>query len=74
MVRWKNIYQGDDQYFEFLKNQVREMHMERSQGIYGSVFRALTGRGHKTRRRQVTSILPKLVTMGSTTPTTVPDA
>ena len=46
--------------------------MERSQAIV-SVFRALMGSWHKTRRRQVTSIPPTPVTEGSVTPTTVPD-
>ena len=44
--------------------------MERSQGLITSVFRALKGTRHKTRRRQVTGILPTPVTIGSHTPTT----
>ena len=45
------VYQADDQYFEFLNQKVKELHMERSQGLITSVFRALTGRRHKTRRK-----------------------
>ena len=44
--------------------------MERSQGLITSVFRALTGSRHKTRRKQVTGMLPTLVTIGSYTPAT----
>ena len=64
------VYQADDWYFEFLNQQVKELHMERSQGLITSIFRALTGSGHKTRRKQVTGILPTPVTIGSHTPTT----
>ena len=32
-IKMENIYQAGDQYFEFLENQVRELHAERSQGI-----------------------------------------
>ena len=66
--KMETAYQVDNQYFKFLENQVRELYVERSQDIFASVFMALTG------SRQVTSIPPTPVTMGSGDPTTVPDA
>ena len=45
--KMENIYQADDQYLGFLKNRVRKWHVERSQGIFASVVRALTGSRHK---------------------------
>ena len=45
------VYHTDDQYFEFLNQQVKELHMERGQGFIKSVFRALTGSRCKTRRK-----------------------
>ena len=45
------VYQADDQYSNFLNQQVNELHMERSQGFITSVFRALTGSRCKTRRK-----------------------
>ena len=68
------VYQADDLYLEFLEQQVKELHMERSQGFITSVFRALTGSICKTRRKQVTGILPTPVTIGSHTPATPIDA
>ena len=50
------VYQVDDQYFKFLNQQVKEVHMERSQGFITSVFRALTGSRFQTRRKQLTGI------------------
>ena len=44
--------------------------MERSQGFITSVFWALTGSRHKTRRKQVTGIQPTLLTIRSHTPAT----
>ena len=44
------VYQADNWYFKFLDQQVKELHMERSQGFIISVFRALTGSRCKTRR------------------------
>ena len=67
------IYQADNQYFEFFKEQVKELQLERSQCIITSVFQALTGSRHKTRRRQVTGIPPPPVTTGTATPVTVAD-
>ena len=32
--RMEMVYQADDEYFEFLNQQVKELHMERSQGIH----------------------------------------
>ena len=64
------VYQADDEYFEFLDQQVKELHMERSQGFITSVYRALTGSRCKTRSRQVISIPPTLVTMESCLPVT----
>ena len=37
------VYQADDKYFELLNQQVRELHMERSQGFMTSVLWVLTG-------------------------------
>ena len=37
------VYWADDEYFEFLDQQVKELHMERSQGFITSMFRALNG-------------------------------
>ena len=68
------VYQADDRSFEFLNQQVKELHRERSQGFITSIFRALTGSRHKTRRKQVTGIPPTLVTIGSHTPATPIDA
>ena len=53
-----------------LIQQVKELHMERSQGLITSIFRVLTGGTCKTRRKQVTGILPMPVTIGSHTPST----
>ena len=72
--KMETIYQADNQYFKFLENQVRELHVERSHGIFASVSWALTGSRHKTRRRWVTGIQPTPVTVGSATSTTIPDA
>ena len=64
------VYHSYNQYFEILNQQVKELHMERNQGLIKSVFRALTGSRHKTRRKQVTGILLTPVTIGSHTPAT----
>ena len=56
--KMENVYQVDGQYFEFFENEVRELHAERSQGIFATVFMSLTGSRCKTRRRQVMDILP----------------
>ena len=56
------VYQADDEYFEFFDQQVKELHMERSQGFTTGMFRVPTGSRHKTRRRQVHGIPPTLVT------------
>ena len=37
------VYQANGWYFTFLDQQVKEVHMERSQGFITSIFRALTG-------------------------------
>ena len=58
------VYQATDQYFEFLNQQVKGLHMERSQGFTTSIFRGLTGSRHMTRRKQVTGIPPTLVSIG----------
>ena len=68
------VYWADDKYFEFLNQQVKEIHMERSQGFITNVFRALTGHKCKTRRKQVAGIPPTLVTIGLHTPATPSDA
>ena len=43
------VYQPDDEYFDFLDQQVKELHMEKCQGFITSM--ALTGSRHKTRRK-----------------------
>ena len=72
--KMKMVYKADDKYFKFLNQQVKELHMERSQRFITSMFRALTGSRHKIRRKQVTGIPPTLVTIGSHTLTTPVDA
>ena len=37
------IYLGDDQYFKFFEEQVRELQAEKSQGIITNIFCVLTG-------------------------------
>ena len=64
------VYWADDEYFEFLYQQVKDLHMERSQGLITSVYRALTGSRYKNRRRQVTGIPPTPVTIELQTPAT----
>ena len=68
------VYWADDKYFKFLNQQVKVLHMERSQGFITSMFRALTGSRCKTRRKQATRIPPTLVTIGSHTPATLSDS
>ena len=68
--KMEKVYQTDDEYFEFLDQQVKELYMERSQGFITSVYRALTDSRHKTKRRQETSIPPTPVTTESCTPAT----
>ena len=68
------VYWADDEYFKFLNQQAKELHMERSQGFTTGVFRALTGSRRKTRRKQVTRIPPTPVTIGSYTLATLSDA
>ena len=67
------VYQADDWYSKFLNQQAKELHMERSQGFITSIFRVLIGSRYKTRRKQVMSILPTLVTIGSHTLATLID-
>ena len=62
--KMERVYHTDNQYFKFLDQQVKELHMERSQSFIKSVFRAC---GHKTRRRQVTGIPLMPMTIGSHT-------
>ena len=62
----ENINQADEQYFDFLKGQAGELKAEKNQSILATVFRALTGSSHRTKRRQVTGILPTAVTLEST--------
>ena len=64
------VYWADNEYFKFLDQQVKEFHMERSQGFITSVYRALVGSRCKARRRQLTGILPTPVTMESCTSAT----
>ena len=66
------IYQATDEDFNFFQAQVRELDAERNQSIITSIFRTLTGTRCKTRRRQVTSIPPTLITPGAASPTVIP--
>ena len=68
------IHQATDKDFNFLEAQVRELDAERNQSVLISIFISLTGTRHKTRRRQVTSIPPTLITPGATGPTVIPSA
>ena len=64
--KMEDICQADDRYFGFLEGQIRELKEEKNQSILVSMFRALTGSRHRTKRRQVTCIPPTLVTSEST--------
>ena len=66
VVRVEMVYWADDEYFKFLHQQIKELHMERSQGFIISVYRALMGNRHKTRRRKVTGIPPNTSDHGVT--------
>ena len=68
------VYQADIWYFEFLDQKVKELHIERSQGFIASIVRALTGSRCKTRRKQVTGMLPMPLTIRSDTPAFSVDA
>ena len=68
------VYQANDWYLEFLNQQVKELHIKRSQWFITSMFRALTGSRHKTRKKQVNGIPPALVTTGRQTYATPIDA
>ena len=61
------VYQADDKCFEFLEQQVKEVHIESSQGFITSMFKVLTSSRCKTRRKQVTGIPPTLLTIWSHT-------
>ena len=66
------ICQATDKDSNFFESQVRELDAERNQSILTSIFRTLTGTRCKTRRRQVTSIPPMLITLGAASPTVIP--
>ena len=66
------IYQAADEDFNSLEAQVRELDAQRNQSVLTSIFRSLTGTKYKTRRRQVTSIPPMLITPGATDPAVMP--
>ena len=68
------VFQVDNECFEFLEEQVRELQVEKSQGFISSVFRFLWAAGTKPRRRWMTGIPPMPVTSGSATPVSGPDA
>ena len=70
LTAWEMDYQADDEYFEFLDQHVKELHMERSQGFITSVYRALMGSRCMTRKREVTGIPPTPVTMELHSPET----
>ena len=64
--KMENIYNVDERYFDFHEEQVKELKAEKNQSILASIFRVLMGTRCRTRRRQVTGILPMLVTSEST--------
>ena len=66
------IYQAADEDFNFFKAQLRKLDAERNESILTSIFRTITGIRHKTRRRQVTGIPPKPITLGLASPTMNP--
>ena len=70
--KMEDICQADDRYFDFLEGQVRELKEEKNQSILVSMFRAHTGSRCRTKRRQVTGILPTPVTSEST-PASLPN-
>ena len=41
--KMKMVYEANDWYFKLLHQQVKELHMERSQGFITSIFWALAG-------------------------------
>ena len=59
------VYHANNQYFEFLNQQVKKLDMERSQGFIKSILRAITDSQCKIRRKQVTGRPPMPVTIGS---------
>ena len=65
------IYQAADEDFNLFEAQVRELDAERNHSLLRSLFRAITGTRHKTRRRQVTGILPMPIPLGVTSPTII---
>ena len=67
------IYQEADKDFNFFEAWVRELDAERNQSILTSLFRTITGTKCKTRRRQVTSILPTPINLGAASPTIIPN-
>ena len=73
--KMETVFQAEDECFEFLEEQVRELQVDKSQGFISSIFRVLTGSRYKIREKdQVTSISPMPVTSGSATPVSGPDA
>ena len=66
------IYQAADGELSFFETQDKELNVERNQSIITSIVRTLTDTRHKTRRRQVTSITPMLITLGAASPTIIP--
>ena len=62
----ENVYPTDERYFNFLEDQVKELKAEKNQSNSASMFQALTGSRHRTRRRQVTGIPPMPITSEST--------
>ena len=65
------VYEADQAFFYFLKEQVRELQEEKTQSVITCVFKVLTGTKQKTQGRQVTGILPTTVMPGIYSPTTV---
>ena len=60
-----NIFHADERYFNFLEDQAKELKAEKNQSILASMFRALTGSRHRTKRKQVTGILSMPLTSES---------
>ena len=60
--KMENIYHADDRYSDFHKEQVKELKAEKNQSSLANMFRNLTGSRHRTKSKQVTGILPTLIT------------
>ena len=67
------IYQAANEDFNFSEDKFKDLNAEGNQSIITSIFLTLTGTRCKTRRRQVTNILPMLITLDAASPTVIPN-